>query len=97
MFSLRLSSVFVSALVLSAASFASSIAVNNSSFEIGTGTHSENPDGLYFDGALDGAGFSGWMTWGEAGYWAPVLGPNTFGALPDGNQAAFTGNGLGSG
>ncbi len=60
--------------------------LTNGSFEVDAPTNFDNADGGYTFSA------SGWTpVYGYSGSWAPILGVNTFGSLPDGVQAGFTG------
>lgn len=68
-----------------------SIPVEDGSFEQpqadSTWNHS-NPDGPYLAGDIPG-----WIdNFGTTGEWQPVLGPNTFAAVPDGDQLGFAGS-----
>jgi len=81
------SAVLISSLTLVSSAFAVGITVINPSFE------ADVPNIGHADGNYAQGPFTGWIADSGAGFWAPVLGPNTFAAIPDGVQVGYTGNG----
>jgi hypothetical protein len=85
MFRLGIVAIFAASI---ASASATDLNVVNPSFELDVPNYVFGPEGVSWGGP-----FTGWTADSNAGFWAPVLSPTTFGSLPDGIQAGFTGSG----